>query len=545
MPDQPILKFEDILFVIGGLALFLYGMQHIGSSLKNIAGGTLRNVLAKLTQNRLLAMMSGALVTIGLQSSGATTLFLVGLTEAGMIDLYHALGVILGADIGTTITVQLVAFNLFAYSPIALLIGWIWGTFGRTARSRAIGRIVLGAGLLFFGMGIMSSKMAPLGKVPVVAETLASFASRPWLGIIVAAGFTALVRSSATTIVLALGLAQAGIIGINEAFPIILGANVGTCSTALIATIGMGRKGWRIALAHIFFKIVGTMIIYPFLTQAGDVVVSMNDAFSGGAGRLVANAHTAFNLFVALFFLPFTGIVASILMKLLPERPKGEGVLKHIRPDSEIIPETALSTVKLEIGEVANRLRSILADSHSAVLDLDEHANERVTLSRAAFQDHVDNINDYIFRIRNADLNQIEREQCLSYLWAARSFHHCMVILTGPIMDMRQRLSVATSHMPMEAVASVRAMFNEADSLLDSTLDTLSGQSSSHTPSQCRKILDEAMSLHELRIKRGVPGSSETSFLFSEAMLNLYSLAKELESLNEHLSTHFSNTGRK
>ncbi len=534
MHDEAVLRLEDVLMVIGGLALFLYGMQHIGEALKTIAGGTLRNVLGRLTRNRVHAALAGAMVTVGLQSSGATTLFLVGLSEAGVIELRQALGVILGADIGTTITVQLVAFNLFAWSPLGLAVGWVWSRFGRTEKSRAVGRVVLGAGLLFFGMGIMAAKMAPIGRVEWVADTLARFSRFPLLGIAASALFTALVRSSATTIVLALGLAESGVIGTAEAIPIILGANIGTCSTALIAAVGSGRKGWRIALAHVAFKIAGAALVYPFLGAFADVTEGLSSTFGAGAGRMVANAHTLFNLFVAVVFLPFTGAAERLLMRLLPERDEKAGLLKYLKGGREMEADSAVPALRRELAAAAEELAEMLAEAKESVIELDEEAAERLRRSAERHRKRLEAIEEAVNRVRRIATGEAEREQCAACMWALRALHHAATTVSSHMLDVMRELRSKPEVLPMEALASLRSYFALVSASVEDVAEMLEGRG--RPPSRREELeeaLDEAMRLHERRLKRSVPGAADTSFAFSGLMLQLYGVGREMENLKD------------
>jgi len=524
------LDLEKILQAVAGLVLFLYGMQHIGGSLKFIAGGSFRNFLAKVTGRPILGLMSGALVTVGLQSSGATTLFLAGLADAGLIELRQAVIVILGADIGTTITVQLISFNLFAYSPIGLVGGWLWTVLGRTERSRAIGRMVLGGGMLFFGMGIMAATLGPLGKIPEVQSALAEFAQRPWLGIIAAAVFTAIVRSSATTIVLALGLSQAGVITLNEAIPIILGANVGTCSTALIATIGLGRAAWRIASAHIFFKITGVLLIYPFIPYFAVAATSFSDWCGADAGRQVANAHTLFNVFVAFFFLPWAGLVAKSLDKWLPDKSDVDKLLKYIHPGADVPAEHALRESRLEVMQLTHRVANQIKLARKAIIKGDEKSAEGISRETVKIREIEKALNDYTSDIRRKSLDHHERETCSQLQFALRSLYHANSIVSDSLMHLRRELLQTTPSLPVEGIVSMDQYFELVEGAMASFEESLKGVEPNANQTVLTLRLSEAMRLHEQRLKRDVPGASSTSFVFSEIMLQLFTLAREMES---------------
>ena len=230
-----------VLFsLLGGTALLLYGVRLVGEGLQRAAGTRLRHVLSTLTGNRLKALAVGAGVTAVLQSSSATTVMLVGFASAGLLSLRQTIGVILGADVGTTVTVQLLAFDLLAVSPLIVFVGWLMWTIGR-GTLRYVGQAVLGFGFLFLGMKLVSDGTAPLASSPLFRDLLAALTSQPLILFLVAAVFTALVRSSAAVIGLALSLAASGLMPLSGAIPIIFGANIGTAATALLAAIDSGR----------------------------------------------------------------------------------------------------------------------------------------------------------------------------------------------------------------------------------------------------------------------------------------------------------------
>ncbi|GAB4155600.1 MAG: hypothetical protein Kow00107_05420 [Planctomycetota bacterium] len=448
--------------------------------------------------------------------------------------LRQAIGVLLGADIGTTVTVQLVAFDLFKWSPIALFAGWLLSSFGNTGKARSAGRLVLGAGFLFFGMGLMATSMKPLGQVEWVREWLAYFSKSPILGILASAVFTALVRSSATTIILALGLAQAGVIGLAEAIPIILGANVGTCSTAMIAAIGSGRAGWRIASAHVLFKLGGVILMLPFIGLFAELVDWVGSAMGANEGRQVANAHTLFNLLVAVVFFPFVGIAERLLLRLMPDRPRGEGLLRWINRGRDVDPEPALMAARQELQELVKDLVKTLRDSERSITELDEHAAERVRKADERFKAVLAEVSAFITDIRKKQLTALEREECAVLNQASRSIHHAYSIVSATLLDIRGQLAVAPAGLPMESVVGIRKYFALIREIADSTRAVLGGEGRYVSKAaELEALLNEELKLQERRLRRNVPGSEETSFLFSEILLHLYSLGRELDGLSQ------------
>ena len=258
-----------VLFaLLGGTALLLYGVHLVGEGLQRAAGTRLRHILSTLTGDRVRALLVGAGVTAVLQSSSATTVMLVGFASAGLLTLRQTIGVILGADIGTTVTVQLLAFDLLEVSPLVVFLGWFLFVTGR-GTWRYVGQAILGFGFLFLGMKLVRDGTAPLAQSALFADLLSSLTAQPLLLVLLSAIFTGLVRSSAAVIGLALSLSAAGLMPLQGAIPVIFGANVGTAATAALAAVGQNAEARRVAAAHVAFKLIGVAIFLPFVGPFG------------------------------------------------------------------------------------------------------------------------------------------------------------------------------------------------------------------------------------------------------------------------------------
>jgi len=309
-----------LLILFGGMALLLYGLQLTGEGLQRAGGARLRQILTHLTANRVSAALTGAAVTALIQSSTATTVMLIGFVQAGLLSLPQAMGIILGADVGTTFTVQLIAFRLYDWAFLLVGLGFSVLFFARRRLFRDLGQAVLGFGLIFLGLKLMMDGMAPLRSSPLVGQTLLAFADTPLLGVVAAALFSALVHSSAATIGLALALASHGLLTLAGAVPIVLGANIGTCATALAASLGSTTEAKRVAVAHIAFKLLGAAVALPLLGPFIQLVA----ASAADPARQIANAHTFFNVGISLLFLPFQGAAGRLIVWAVPDRPEEE-----------------------------------------------------------------------------------------------------------------------------------------------------------------------------------------------------------------------------
>ena len=333
-----------VVGLFGGLALFLYGMEKMSDGMKKTAGDKMRLILAALTKNRVLALLIGAFVTMIIQSSSATTIMLVSFVNVGLMRFAQSLGVILGADIGTTITAQLIAFKIAHYSLLMITVGFGMRIFGRNDNTRNIGDIILGFGLLFFGMQMMSDAMEPLRDFGGFINLMKNL-ENPLAGLLVGILVTALLQSSSAFAGLVIVLAQQGLITLEAGIPLIFGSNIGTCITAGIASMSASREAKRVALAHVCFKIAGVILFVFWIPDFANIIHAIAIKFGSGTARQIANAHTIFNVSLALIFLPFTAFFANFILKLLPDREEDKG----IKPATFFINEKCLETPALAI----------------------------------------------------------------------------------------------------------------------------------------------------------------------------------------------------
>ncbi|MFH2058755.1 MAG: Na/Pi cotransporter family protein [Pseudomonadota bacterium] len=348
--------------IAGGLAFFLYGMEKMSNGMKQTAGNKMRSILASLTKNRVIALIVGAFVTMVIQSSSATTVMLVSFVQAGLLTFVQSMGVILGADIGTTITAQMVAFKLTDYALLMVAIGFVFKMFGKTEKSKAIGDIVLGFGILFFGMKLMSDVMKPLRTYPVFINLMQDL-ENPFMGILVGAAFTAVIQSSSATTGVLIVLAQQGLISLEAGIPVIFGANVGTCVTAALAGIGASREAKRVAIAHVMFKLAGVALFVFWIPQFAQMIRALAEQFGSGTARQLANAHTIFNVSIGLLFLPFIQFFAFLIYKILPEKkmPKSREIMTQYIDESMLeTPSLAIDLARAEMARMALLLGRML-----------------------------------------------------------------------------------------------------------------------------------------------------------------------------------------
>ena len=403
-----------VLFsLLGGTALLLYGVRFVGDGLQRAAGTRLRHILSTLTGNRLKSLLVGAGVTAVLQSSSATTVMLVGFASAGLLTLRQTIGVILGADIGTTVTVQLLAFDLLELSPLVVFVGWVLYVAGH-GTVRYVGQAILGFGFLFLGMKLIHDGTAPLATNALFADLLGALTDQPLLLVLISAVFTALVRSSAAVIGLALSLASSGLMPLVGAIPIIFGANVGTAATAVIAAVGQNAEARRVAAAHAAFKIVGVAIFFPFIGPFADLV----RATSPDVQRQIANAHTIFNVALAFLFLPFSGVAADVVTRLIPEARRAATGPMYLNPAVLDTPAVALGQALREVLRMGDVVLQSLRETR-VVLERDDLALMREIIARDDLIDRLEeDIKQYLVKLREHSLTeeQAERETALIFV---------------------------------------------------------------------------------------------------------------------------------
>ena len=388
--------FRLLMGLFGGLALFLFGIDQMSVGLKAVAGERMATMLGGMTRNRFIGAITGAFVTAILNSSSVTTVLVVGFITAGIMTLSQSIGVIMGANIGSTMTAQIVAFNVTQYAMLPIAGGFAMIFFGKTEQMKHGGAMLFGLGLLFGGMGVMSDAMYPLRTYPPFLELMSQL-ENPLLGILVGAAFTGLVQSSAATTGIAIVMASEGLMSLPAGIGLALGANIGTCVTAILAAIGKPVAARQAAAAHIVFNVLGVLIWLPFIGYLAQLATAASPVYSDldGAARMakevprqIANAHTIFNVVNTALFIWFTGTLAKFVQRLIPE--KAEVSLEIITPkflSEELLPTPtlALDAARFEgqrLGEIASdmvhQFGPAIKDRDMAQLDTLETMDDQV-----------------------------------------------------------------------------------------------------------------------------------------------------------------------
>jgi phosphate:Na+ symporter len=368
-----------LINLAGGLALFLYGMHKMTEALKILAGERVKDILARLTRNRFSAALAGAMTTAVIQSSSVTTVLLVGFITAGVMTFQQSIGVILGANVGTTITAQIIAFKITKTALFFIAIGFFTETLAARPRVRHAGAMLMGLGLLFFGMELMSQATAPLRSYDPFMSLMLEL-QNPVIGVVAGAVFTALVQSSSATTGIVIVTASQGLISLEAGIALILGSNVGTCVTAWISAIGKPREAVQAAVAHILFNVTGVMLFIGFIPHFAELVRLVSPAavelsgmqrLAADTPRQLANAHTIFNVFNLLLFLGFTNTLAGVVLRLVPPLPPAPpSETSPIFLDRMFLatPTVAFDRVHLELGRVSEKVLNMIRDSFPCLL---------------------------------------------------------------------------------------------------------------------------------------------------------------------------------
>ena len=410
----------DILSLFGGLALFLYGMQMMSTGLEAAAGNKMKSILEKLTSNRIKGVLVGAGITAVIQSSSATTVMVVGFVNSGLMTLKQAVWVIMGANIGTTITGQLIALDIGAIAPIFAIIGVGAMMFVKNERVHHISSIFAGLGVLFMGMDMMGAAMEPLQNSETFINLMTKF-SNPLLGILVGAVFTAIIQSSSASVGILQALAATGMIPLSSAVYVLFGQNIGTCITAVLAAIGTKVNARRTTVIHLMFNIIGTAI-FTVVCMTTPYVEMIESLTPGDPVAQIANAHTIFNIVTTLILLPFGTYMAKAATYILPDSKKEEDeelCLKYIRPfeSSYAIGHSAVavSQVRDEVGRMLGMVSKNIDDSFRILISYDEKIRQKIS-EREEYIDFLNKgISEYIVSLMTSEKSMSDSIQINGY----------------------------------------------------------------------------------------------------------------------------------
>ncbi len=436
--------------LFGGLAIFLFGMDQMSDALKAVAGERMKVVLAKLTTNRFMGAITGAFVTAVIQSSSVTTVLVVGFITAGLMSLAQSIGVIMGANIGTTVTAQIVAFKVTKAALLMVAVGFTMMFFSHQDRIKQYGAMLMGLGLVFFGMAVMSDAMKPLRSYQPFLDLMVTM-ENPLVGILIAAAFTGLIQSSSATTAIVIVMATQGFITLPAGIALAFGANIGTCVTALLASIGKPREAVRAAAVHILFNVFGVLIWLGFIDYLAAFVTLISPTSEGLSGteklaseapRQIANAHTVFNVANTVIFIWFTGPMARLVERLVPDKPLDEKVIvkaKYLAEELLETPSLALERARLEIGHMGEVVMRMVGEMMPAVT-----AGDRASLKEVAkIDDAVDilygEIVSFLGEISRKPLNDKQMSEFMKLMDSVKDLENIGDIIETDLVALGQK----------------------------------------------------------------------------------------------------------
>jgi len=427
--------------LFGGLALFLFGMDLMTAALKRLAGDQLKDLLGKVTGNRFMGLGLGAIVTGLVNSSSVTTVIVVGFISAGLMSMAQSVSVIMGANIGSTVTAQILAFNVTRFALPAITLGFLVSFLSKRKDRQDYGRMLLGLGLVFYGMGLMSIAMTPLRSNEAFLEFISTL-QNPVLAIVTGIVFTAIIQSSAATTGIVIVLAGQGIMTLETAIAVAMGANIGTCATAALAVIGKPREAVRAAVVHVLFNVAGVLVWILFIDRLAEVAMAVSP--TGDVPRQVANAHTIFNVANTLLFIGFTTQIARFVEWLVPDRPLAQDApLTPKYLDKELVstPAFAIGNARREIGRLGEYVTGMLRMALLANLSGSRAELEALSEMDKPVDDLHRAILGYLGEVSKSRLSEDQSRDLMQLVSVANDLEHIAdVIGSHMVTSTRKRL---------------------------------------------------------------------------------------------------------
>ena len=438
------INFQQMAFTfLGGLGLFLFCIKYMGDGLQIAAGDRLKYILDKYTTSPFLGVLVGIFVTALIQSSSGTSVITIGLVGAGLLTLRQAIGIIMGANIGTTITTFIIGFNISAYALPILFIGAFCLFFVKIEKVNNVGRILFGFGGVFFSLTLMSGAMAPLKYLPAFKDVMVSLSGNPVLGVFIGTTITVLVQASSATISILQNIYQEGLIPLKAALPVLFGDNIGTTITAIIAVIGSNTSAKRLAASHVMFNVVGTVIFLIFLTPFSMFVAKMEQILHLNPKMAIAFAHGSFNMMTTVLLFPFIGVLEYLVVKIIKDKKEDEEEAYKTTLDPALItaPVIALGQVKQELLTMTGFALKNFKTSVSYFFDRDEKLFEKVEKREEKINTVDQEITKYLALLSKQDFGEKEGEEIATYLDLCRDLERVGDHAHGIVKDVKYGIS--------------------------------------------------------------------------------------------------------
>ena len=473
-----------LLSMAGGLGLFLFGMHTMSDAIEKAAGAKLRSILEFFTTNRFTGMLVGMIFTAIIQSSSACTVMVVSFVNSGLMNLYQAAGVIFGANIGTTITSQLVSFTLSEYAPVFLLVGAVFVMFCKNPKIVKVAEVILGFGVLFTGLSGLSTAMSALRDVPAVVDMLSSLKS-PLLAVLVGTVLTSIIQSSSVTVSIALLMCNQGLLGLNICLFIILGCNIGACTPAVLTSMTGKKDAKRAAMIHLMFNIIGTVIVFFIFLFGMEPVLALLHRISGdNPGRCVANAHTIVKIFQVILLLPFSTWIVKLTYLLVPGEDKSVNYrenlqLKYIGEKAVFNPATAVVDVLKEVERMACLASENLNRAMNALITLDDEDVREVYEVEKNINFLNKSITDYLVKINQTTL-PIEDLKSLGALFHVVNDIERIGDHAENFAEAAQRRKEGKLVFSKEAIKELGDMLNMVNTIVQFSINTIHDTNDEH-----------------------------------------------------------------
>lgn len=466
------MKLTNLFSMLGGLALFLYGMNMMSNGLEMAAGDKMKTILEKLTSNRILGVLVGALVTAIIQSSSATTVMVVGFVNSGLMSLTSAVWVIMGANIGTTITGQLIAIDITAIAPLIAFVGVAMIVFFKSQKLDAIGGVIGGLGILFIGMETMSSAMVPLRTMPEFVGLISKF-QNPFIGILVGALFTALIQSSSASVGILQALAKSGVMTLSSSIYVLFGQNIGTCITSVLASIGTSKNAKRTTIIHLSFNIIGTVLfvtismLFPF----ADLVQSLTPS---NVAAQIANVHTIFNVTTTLLLLPIGTKLVDLAFLILPDSEEDQQDMQLKYLDFSIFDnDYHIGTSAIANTQLFNETQHMLNVANHNVkraFELLDHYDEEKYIRLQKDEEYINYLNQQVINFTTAVIShefQVESSQSIILFLKLSSDLERIGDHAMNIAARAQKLAKDDTHFSEDALKEIGIMESLCNNILD------------------------------------------------------------------------------
>jgi phosphate:Na+ symporter len=515
--------------LFGGVGLFVFGMKTAGWGLQKVAGARLRTILSTLTNTPVKGTVIGALMAATIQSSSATTVMVVGFVNASLMTLSQAIGVVYGANIGTTFTVQLIAFRFADYSLLLVGLGVLLFAVKGNRLVQYLGQSLLGFGLIFLGIKILTDTTEPLRSYPGFVESMVSLSAHPLLGIIIAAVFTGIIQSSAATIGIGMVLAGQGILDLSAVIPIILGADIGTCSTALLSSIGSSREGKRVAVAHLLFNLIGTILVYPFIGLFHELILFFSGPFTTSISRQIANGHMLFKVLNTMVFLPLTPLFRKIIIFMIPIVPELEHPFRVRYLDEQVLetPEIALGQAYKEAERMGRKVSIMLEQTINVFQKGDDLLREKVK----RMDNEIDFLNDaitrYLTSLSQGDLTEEQSRREVSLLYIVSDLEHIGDLIDKNLMELaRKKIDFGLNFSP-EGKRDITLMHEQITEYLKMAIDAFvqddqeTAKAVLHEFPRIDKLENDLRFAHIERLHDGLQETIDTSTIHLDVINSL------------------------